>query len=200
MTVAQRARIQRKIDRYKKALSDQKARFGAIDDSQGLRYEIPVLQMRLLDLTGALRYHTWFWKNIPDDIGDPLMYLAWTAMFYHRGELEKARNCLRSTLFSNLHLIPRVIGKPVGPYDMWYGSNIEEPLWLEGYDFRSLEFLTPAFLEWLAEEYRSDEITKDIAHFVELNRKFKDEPVGKSRTAIVEEIAKMQYGGRGSAS
>ena len=176
MTQAQHARMQVKIDRYKKALSDQRARFGSIDDSQGLRYEIPVLQMRLLDLTGALRYHTWFWKNIPDDIGDPLMYLAWTAMFYHRNELKKAKNYLRSTLFSNLHLIPQVIGKPVGPYDMWYGSNIEEPLWLEGYDFRSLEFLTPAFLEWLAEEYRSDEITKDLAHFVGLKRKLKDEP------------------------
>ena len=200
MTEAQRARIQAKIDRYKKALSDQRARFGFIDDGQGLRYEIPVLQMRLLDLTGALRYHTWFWKNFSDDIGDPLMYLAWTAMFYHRGELKKAKNYLRSTLFSNLHLIPKVIGKPVGHYDMWYGSNIEEPLWLEGYDFQSLEFLTPAFLEWLAEEYSSDEITKDIAHFVELNRKLNDEPVGEGRTAIVEELAKMQDGGRSGAS
>lgn len=196
MTQAQRARIQAKIDRCKKALSDQRARFGFIDDSQGLRYEIPVLQMRLMDLTGAFRYHNWFWKNFSDDIGDPLMYLTWTAMFYHRNELKKARIYLRSTLFSNLHLIPRVIGKPVGPYDMRYGSNIEEPLWLEGYDFRSHEFLTPAFLDWLVGEYGSDEISKEIAHFVELNRKLKDEPVGKSRTAIVEELAKMQDGRR----
>jgi hypothetical protein len=199
MTEAQRARIQKKIDRYKKALADQRARFGFMDDGQGLRYEIPVLQMRLLDLTGALRYHTWFWKNMPDDIGDPLMYLAWTAMFYHRNELKKARIYLRSTLFSNLHLIPRVIGKPIGPYEMWYGSNIEEPLWLESYDFHSLEFLTPAFLDWLAGEYLSDEIAKEAAHFVELNRRLKDEPVGKSRKAIVEELAGMRYGGRGGA-
>jgi hypothetical protein len=197
MTDAQRTRTQAKIDRYKKALADARARFGFIDDGQGLRYEIPVLQMRLLDLTGALRYHTWFWKNFPDDIGEPVMYLAWTAMFYHRGELKKAKNYLRSTLFSNLHLIPHVIGKPVGLYDMWYGSNSEEPSWFEGYDFRSLEFLTPAFLGWLEEEYRSEEITKEVAHFVELKRRLKDEHDTERRKAIVEELSKMRYGGRG---
>ena len=47
MTQAQRARIQAKIDRYKKALSDQRARFGFIDDSQGLRYEIPEFRRQL---------------------------------------------------------------------------------------------------------------------------------------------------------
>ena len=201
MTVAQRARIQRKIDRYKKALSDQRARFGAIDDSQGLRYEIPVLQMRLLDLTGALALsylvleeHSRRYRgsaHVPRLDGDVLS----PRRTRKRQETICGRPCFPTSIS-----FPRVIGKPVGPYDMWYGSNIEEPLWLEGYDFRSLEFLTPAFLEWLAEEYRSDEITKDIAHFVELNRKLKDEPVGKSRTAIVEELAKMQDGGRGSAS
>ena len=197
MTDAQRTRTQAKIDRYKKALADARARFGSIDDGQGLRYEIPVLQMRLLDLTGALRYHTWFWKNFPDDIGEPVMYLAWTALFYHRDERKKAKNYLRSTLFSNLHLIPQVIGKPVGLYDMWYGSNIEGPSWFEGYDFRSLEFLTPAFRDWLDEEYRSEEITKEVAHFVELKRKLKDEHDTEKRKVIVGELSKMRYGGRG---
>jgi hypothetical protein len=84
----------------------------------------------------------------------------------------------------------------IGRYDMWYGSNSEEPSWFEGYDFCSLEFLTPAFRDWLDEEYRSEEITKGVAHFVELKRRLKDEPVGKSRTVIVEELSKMRYGGR----
>jgi hypothetical protein len=32
--------------------------FGFIDDGRGLRYEVPVLQMRIMDLTGADRYRT----------------------------------------------------------------------------------------------------------------------------------------------
>ena len=77
-------RIPARIDSIKADMKRDKAKFGFIDDGRGLRYEVPVLQMRIMDLTGAYRYRTWFLKNFPDDVGEPMMLLAWTAMFFHR--------------------------------------------------------------------------------------------------------------------
>ena len=197
MTDSERKRIQVKIDHYKKAMSDFKARMGFIDDGRGNRYEIPVLQMRLMDLTPALRYYTWFWKNFPDDIGEPIMNLAWTAMFFHRGETSKANAYFYLTLFSNPYLFSYVAGKPMGLYDMWHGANVDEPGWFENVDFDSFEFLTPQFRAWLWERYESAETKEVISRFMELNRKLNTEPVGEKRSALVDELFQLKYGGRG---
>ena len=187
-------RIPARINSIKEDMKRDKAMFGFIDDGRGLRYEVPVLQMRIMDLTGAYRYHTWFLKNFPDDIGEPIMLLAWTAMFFHRQELKKAHEQLCRTVYSNLYIVPCVIDEPVERYDIWYGSNYEEPEWFADYDFASLEFIDANFKKWIRNEYLSESIRNGIEKFVKLGSLLKDEQDVTRRTAIVTELSEMRYG------
>ena len=186
-------RIPARIDSIKADMKRDKARFGFIDDGRGLRYEVPVLQMRIMDLAGAYRYRTWFLKNFPDDIGEPMMLLAWTAMFFHRQELIKAHEQLYRTVYSNLYIVPHVIDEPVGRYDIWHGSNCEEPEWFADYDFASLEFINANFKSWIRKEYLSESMRNEIEKFVKLGSLLKDEQDVKRRTAIVKELSEMRY-------
>jgi hypothetical protein len=187
-------RIPARIDSIKADMKRDKARFGFIDDGRGLRYEVPVLQMRIMDLSGAYRYRTWFLKNFPDDIGEPMMLLAWTAMFFHRQDLKKAYEQLCRTVYSNLYIVPHVIDEPVGRYDIWHGSNCEEPEWFTNYDFASLEFIDANFRSWIRKEYLSESMRNEIEKFVKLGFLLKDEKDVERRTAIIDELSRMRYG------
>jgi hypothetical protein len=49
-------RIPARINSIKEDMQRDKAKFGIIDDRRGLCYKVPVLQMRIMDLTRAYRY------------------------------------------------------------------------------------------------------------------------------------------------
>ena len=187
-------RIPARINSIKEDMKRDKAKFGFIDDGRGLRYEVPVLQMRIMDLTGAYRYRTWFLKNFPDDVGEPMMLLAWTAMFFHRQELKKAHEQLCRTVYSPLYIVPCVIDEPVGRYDIWYGSNCEEPEWFADYDFAALEFIDANFKSWIRKEYLSEPMQNRVKKFAELGSLLKDEKDVERRTAIIKELSEMRYG------
>jgi len=193
-------RIPARIDSIKADMKRDKNMFGFIDDGRGLRYEVPVLQMRIMDLAGAHRYRTWFLKNFPDDIGEPVMLLAWTAMFFHRRELKKAHEQLCRTVYSNLYIVPHVIDEPVGRYAIWYGSNCEEPEWYADYDFASLEFIDANFKSWVRKEYLGEPMQKGIEIFVKLGSLLKAEQDVVRRAAIIDELSEMRYGKKATTS
>lgn len=68
--------IKKRIEKYEKLLKSEKKKFGFIDDSSGLRYDIGPLYLLMDDIEDCLKSFRWFQKNFPDDCGDPFQYLC----------------------------------------------------------------------------------------------------------------------------
>jgi hypothetical protein len=194
LTPAQIARIQKKIDRIKKSIASEKVRFGCYDDSRGLRYEPPFLYMQIMDLTGGLRYYNWFMKNFPDDCGSPIMYISWTALFFFRNELPQARRLFKRAVFSNIYLIPVLLGKTIELYDTGKSLNYDNSEWVKEIDFSDFQFLTAEFCQWLETEYYCDTMQQLIRRYAMISKELDTMPVGDNRSALVTELFKMKSG------
>jgi hypothetical protein len=82
-----RKTIKDRITRYKRALSNEQRKFGAIDDGAGKRYLLGPLYLLAGDVKGALTHYRWFAKTCPDDSGEPIHSLCWTLAFSRVGQV-----------------------------------------------------------------------------------------------------------------
>jgi len=115
-----------RIRRYERALWREQECYGFINDGAGKSSLLGPLSLLMGDTAGALRSFAWFAQTFPDDGGDPSQYLCWTLALYRVEDLEHAAARLRQTMVSNLYLLPRLLGLPQDPIDMWYPSNLTE--------------------------------------------------------------------------
>lgn len=65
MTEKQIEKIRLSIKKHRAALTAEKRIYGEFDDSQGRRYYISDLYMKLGDYKGAITYKKWFDKKFP---------------------------------------------------------------------------------------------------------------------------------------
>src|SRR6266511_1709737 len=119
-------KIRARIRRYERALRREQECYGFINDGAGKRYLLGPLYLLMGDTAGALRSFAWFAQTFPDDSGDPVHFLCWTLALYRSGDLKHATVTLRQTMLSNLYLLPRLLGIPQDPIDMWHASNLAE--------------------------------------------------------------------------
>jgi hypothetical protein len=94
--------------------------------------------MLLDDNEGALAAFQWFEKEFPDDIGVPNHFLCWSLALYRAGNEIGAAKKLSQTMFSNLYLVPRLLGSPIAELDIWHftsdAEHVHEPylqLWTD---------------------------------------------------------------------
>lgn len=182
--------IQKKIAKYRDYLNKEKAIYGGYDDSKGLRYQIPPLYMKIMDLAGGNRYYNWFWKNFEDDSGEAILFLTWTALFFHRGEEKKAYTNLKKMVHKNIYLIPLILGIKFKKEKIWHSSYEEEPDYCSFINFNELGYLTDEFKDWLESAYKSDEIKNLIKVYIECRKALLTEKNIQKRKKILEkEIA-----------
>src|SRR5699024_10525078 len=101
MTPKQAERLQKKISDIRRALAAEKRKFGAYDDSRGLRYLPTRYYMQLGDYRGGLTYLRWFSKNFPDDGGFPDFLFEWTVILFKSGRLKEAAQKAFETFCAN---------------------------------------------------------------------------------------------------
>ncbi len=94
MTEKQIERIKKKIRSCRAQLSAEKRKYGAYDDSRGIRYIIPELYLKLEDYKGCLRYFNWFQKEFIDDCGFPDFLLQWTFVLFQNKKYDFAEKKL----------------------------------------------------------------------------------------------------------
>ena len=82
MTPKQIERVRSKIKQIRATFAAEKRKFGAYDDSRGLRYLPLEYYIKLQDYKGGLTYTRWFQKNFPDDIGFPDFLFEWTIILF----------------------------------------------------------------------------------------------------------------------
>ncbi len=117
-------KLKARIRSYERSLAGEN---GHIDDSYGKRYLLGPMYMMMGDAEGALKSFQWFESKFADDIGEPAQYLCWTLSLLKNNLISEAVEKLYQTMFSNLYLIPVLLGEKVVRSDFRHFSNWEHP-------------------------------------------------------------------------
>ena len=191
MTEKQIEKIKKKIKVCRARLATEKRMFGDYDDSQGLRYYIPELYLKIKDFKGALVYFRWFSKAFPDDIGYPDFNLFWSATLFENNKISDAIKKAYATAFSNTYFLDLISGRDPVQIDK------SEPIGFETLDYAKsayedcIEDITQEFQVWISNLSELDEFKTNVNKFISLQKLIKDEPSGQLRTELLQTSRKF---------
>lgn len=151
MNLTDKKRFRDRANRAVRELEKEKSIFGRINDKAGKRYRIGVYYLLAGDLKKSVEAFDWFYREFPDDVGEPVFNLYGALAAYRNGESNKARGRLLEAMLSNIFLLPALIGKEMDVPDIWYSSNRDQAEYL----FEIGEFLdepTSEELSWIEAE------------------------------------------------
>ncbi len=190
MQSGDKQKIRSRLRSYERKLQKEKREHGFYRDGAGKRYQIGPHYMLLGDDEGALDAFRWFEKEFSDDAGEPGHLLCWTLALHRAGNEIGAAKKLRQTMFSNLYLLPHLLGSPVDELDIWHGSSDAEPSYVEYVPEAYLQLWTEAEREWASGLYRSPGFQSIRERYIEISKALDTTPPGPERSRLVEEMYK----------
>ncbi|MBB3699558.1 hypothetical protein KMW28_24475 [Flammeovirga yaeyamensis] len=113
MTPKQIERVQNKIKKIRKALSDERRRFGGYHDGRGLRYAPFELYLKIQDYKGGATYLRWFLKNFPDDYGFPTLWIMSSIIYFKNKKKKEAEKMVLTTFFNDPVVFNIFIDTPI---------------------------------------------------------------------------------------
>jgi hypothetical protein len=185
-------RIRSRLRSYERKLQQEKKKYGYYSDGGGRRYHIAPHYMLLDDNEGALAAFAWFDTEFDDDVGKPDFWLCYSLALCRAGNEIGAAKKLRQAMFSNLYLVPRLLGSPIAELDIWHGSSDAEPSYVEHVLDAYLQLWTAAELEWAAGLYESPGFRSARERFIEIRRALVTTSPGPERSRLVEEMHKLE--------
>jgi hypothetical protein len=195
MTEKQLERIKLKIDKYKKLLAiDKKMWGGQHHDGQGIRYIITTEYIKLKDYKSGLKYLKWFDKYFPDDSGYPIFLFEATLILFKCEKLKEAEEKAYRTFFSNTYLFDKFLERATLKLDKNESSNWEFESLVDNFPYRKTETEFNGFAIWVEGILNSRIFLDKANEFIEIEQKLKTEPVGQTRTILVERLSKITYG------
>ena len=192
MAQSENQKIRSRLRSYERKLQKEKKEYGFYRDGAGKRYQIGPHYMLLGDNDGALAAFEWFEKEFPDDIGVPDHFLCWTLALHRAGNEIGAAKKLRQTMFSNLYLVPHLLGSPVDELDIWHGSSDAEPFHAEHVPKAYLQLWSDAEREWASGLYHSPGFPSVRGRYIEISRLLDTTPPGPERSRLVKEMHELE--------
>ena len=192
MPQTEQQKIRTRLRSYERKLRKEKEKYGWYDDGAGKRYQVGPHYMLLDDNDGALAAFQWFEKEFPDDIGVPDHFLCWSLALYRAGNEIGAAKKLRQTMFSNLYLVPRLLGSPIAELNIWHGSSDAEPSYAEHVHEPYLRLWSEAEREWASGLYYSPGFQSARERFIEIARALDTAPPGAERSRLVKELHELE--------
>ena len=192
MPQTEQQKIRSRLRTYERTLRKEKEKYGWYDDGAGKRYQIGPHYMLLGDDDGALAAFQWFEKEFPDDVGVPDHFLCWSLALYRAGNEIGAAKKLRQTMFSNLYLVPRLLGMPVAELAIWHGSSDAEPSYVDHIHEPYLQIWTDAERGWAGSLYESPGFQSARERFIEIAGALSTTGPGPERSRLVEEMHKLE--------
>ena len=192
MPQTEEQKIRSRLRSYERKLRKEKEKYGFYDDGAGKRYQVGPHCMLLDDNDGALAAFQWFEKEFSDDIGVPDHFLCWSLALYRAGNEVGAAKKLRQTMFSNLYLVPRLLGTPIAELDIWHGSSDAELSYVDHIHEPYLQLWTEAEQEWAQGLYESPGFRSARERFIEIARALSTTRPGTERSRLVEEMHKLE--------
>jgi len=185
-------KIRARLRSYERKLQQEKKKFGYYDDGAGKRYQIAPHYLLLGDNDGALVAFEWFEKEFSDDVGEPGHFLCWSLALHRAGNEIGAARKLRQTMFSNLYLVPRLLGSPIAELDIWHGSSDAEPSYAEHIHEPYLQIWSDAEREWASGLYFSPGFRSVRERYIEISRLLATTRPGPARSRLVKEMHKLE--------
>jgi hypothetical protein len=185
-------KIRSRLRSYERKLQQEKKKYGYYNDGTGKRYQVGPHYMLLDDNDGALSAFEWFEKEFPDDIGVPDHFLCWSLALHRAGNEIGAARKLRQTMFSNLYLLPRLLGSPIAELDIWHGSSDAEPGYAEHIHEPYLRLWTDAEREWASGLYHSPGFQSVRGRYIEIAKALDTTRPGLERSRLVEEMHELE--------
>ncbi len=192
VNTGERAAIEKKIARIKSALAADKRKWGAWDDSRGLRYLPPGLFIKIEDWEGGLKYLKWFAKNFPDDIGMPGFLFEWAVILFKCKKISEAKHKIFQTFYSNTYLLDFFLERTVIPVDKSEWSNLETPEYVRYFQYSHKEPVLADFSKWLETIINTEEFSTMTDKFIELNIKLKREKDDEIRSYLFAQIRQLE--------
>jgi hypothetical protein len=173
VTLKQIERLKKKISDIRGALAVEKRRFGAYDDSRGLRYLPTRYFVKLGDYKGGLTYLRWFDKNFPDDIGFPDFLFERTILLFKAGKTKEAEKKAFEAFCANTYLFDKFFGRPITPIDKWEGSNLEAPSFTDYFEYSSGQPELADFSEWLSKLIGTEDFRNRSDQYIDIYKRLK---------------------------
>ena len=192
MPQTQEQKIRSRLRSYERKLEKEKKEHGFYRDCAGKRYQVGPHYMLLDDNDGALAAFQWFAKEFPDDIGVPDHFLCWSLALHRAGNEIGAARKLRQTMFSNLYLVPRLLGSPIAELNIWHGSSDSEPSYVEHIHEPYLWLWTDEEREWAPGLYHSPGFNFVRERLIEIRKALDTTRPGPERSRLVEEMHKLE--------
>jgi hypothetical protein len=157
MTPKQIERVQNKIKKIRKEISDEKRRLGGYHDGRGLRYIPFELYLKIQDFKGGLTYLRWFTKNFPEDISMPEIMIISSVICFKNGKIKDAEKKALQAYFADSYAFDVFMERPITSEN---DSNFDLDA-LKDYfaELKKQDKLTD-FQEWLA-DFEKTETFKD---------------------------------------
>lgn len=194
MTPKQAERLQKKIFDIRRALAAEKRKFGAYDDSRGLRYLPTKYYLQLGDYRGGLTYLRWFGRNFPDDGGFPDFLFERTVILFKSGKLKEAAQKAIETFCANTYLFDRFLGRPVVPIDKWEGSNLATPSFTEYFPYSCGQAELADFSVWLENVTLSEDFIYRSSRYIEVYKRLKTESDREARFELLMQARQLAKG------
>ena len=186
MTEKQIERVRVKIKRIRSALAAERRKFGCYDDSRGMRYLPPGLFIKIGDFKGGLTYLRWFNKNFPDDAGFPDFLFEWTITLFKTKRIEQAEKKAIQTFVSNTYIFDKFLQKESLQFEKSESSNWQLEQLIEYFEYNINQDYLIDFGKWLESFTTSEKFYGFANRFIELRQKLENEPVGNTRTELIE--------------
>ena len=192
MTPKQTERLKKKIADIKKALASEKRKYGAYDDSRGLRYLPTTYFISLGDYSGGLAYIRWFYRNFPDDTGFPDFLFEQTIILFKTGKLKEAEKKAFQTFCRNTYLFDKYFGRTMIPIGKWEGSNLAAPAFAEHLGYSSQQPELSDFTHWLHNYTGSQKFVSLSADYIDLYKQLNTEQDQNRRLELLDRASQLE--------
>ncbi len=120
-----------------------------ISDGAGKRFFLAPLYLIMGDLTGELRSFAWYAEQFPDDCPEPGHHMCWALVLHRAGDQNAASQKLGQAMLANLYLLPGLFEDEIERLDIWHGSNVAEPEYLDCLPTEFFDIWTTNEREWV---------------------------------------------------
>ena len=184
MLPADKKKFRDRATRAARELEKERSKCGCVNDGAGRRYRIGVYFLLAGELKKASDAFDRFYREFPDDVGEPVFYLYAALAAYRSGEKEKAQLRLLAAMLSNVFLLPHLVGKVLEAPGVWHPSNRQH----ESYLTEIEEYLYEPSIEergWIAEAMASEPFVMLCDGYIETFAALSGERDFERRAAIL---------------
>ena len=179
--------LRSRVVRYRASLTEEKRRYGGIDDGAGTRYVIFWLLFLLNDPAESKKYIRWYKKEFAGDIGEPIQKLCLALMQYRMGDIPEANYTLADLMLANQYFIPALTGGSFG-IETHRVSNYGSVSYIEAIPPEIVQAISPLERDWMKARYESLVFRRLRKRYTEIEEELEKTEGIEKRQPLVREL------------